>query len=194
MPPDKTAVLVQNYERALASDETEAALESLQRVSQLSMHLDKAAFVRIWKRFSNHPSSAIIGELCYLMGRRGESDSVSFLLDHLNVSDEYVCTQASEALFRVTEQMGKHVKEDLLVEEKAYLSMEERLIAKYPGQFAGFYKGKLVAVKPDRLELMRAVEKEIGHARYYIRMISRGLPVIRLPETRSPRIRGRERN
>lgn len=174
----------EGYERLFHEKETEIKLKNLQQIAQISQLLDKNKLGKIISYLAENPSPAIRGELCYLLGRWGKPDVIPALLDFLKDQEEYVRSEAAKALLRLREIIDKQVQKELLLEEKAYLEMQEELLDKYTGQFAGFYKGKLIAVRPDKHELMRAVEKEIGQVRYYIRNISKEVPRVRLPKPR----------
>lgn len=167
-----------------SSTREEERLCSVQMLAQLSPLLDRTKLKELIERIGNDPIPAIRGELCYLLGRWGKPDVIPRLLDYLTDSDKYVRRQATQALSRLRKSIDEQVKEQMSKEEQAYKAMEEDLLEKHPGQFAAFYREKLIAVRSDKVELMHAVEREIGRVRYYIRRISKELPKVRLPKSR----------
>jgi len=80
------------------------------------------------------------------------------------------------------ENYAAEVLKELEENEAAYKRNKVELEAKYPGQFAVFCKGKLVAVGPNRKEaLLQALRSNPG-ARPYVRKIGEEIPEI--PEGR----------
>jgi len=76
------------------------------------------------------------------------------------------------------------VMSDFVRERDAYLRMERELLDKYPEQFVGIYKGELVAVNPDKMELMVEIRKTKGNIRAFIRKVAEEQPQIKLPTSR----------
>ncbi|MDY7031360.1 MAG: HEAT repeat domain-containing protein [Thermodesulfobacteriota bacterium] len=106
------------------------------------------------------------------------------LLHLLKSEDENVRSQAADTLSQIKGIIDKRDEEELILQENAYLAMEETLIKKYPGQFAGFFGGELIEVRQNEDELMHAVVEKVGNVRYYIRRISRDLPKVSPPKPR----------
>lgn len=162
----------------------EAILRNLQTVVQLNPLINEPKLKEIIKIYSNNPSAPIRGELCYLLGRLDFTDAIPKLINFLSDPNEYVRSQAFEALSNLRKKMEQQVEEEMRREEEAYLAMEDELLKKHPSHYAGFYKGELISVKPNKAELMGEVEKKIGKVRYYIRRISKEIPKVRLPKPR----------
>ncbi len=62
--------------------------------------------------------------------------------------------------------------------------MKQNLLEKYPGQYAGIYEGELIAVNPDKMELITEIRREMGNVRVLIQKIVADEPRIRLPVSR----------
>ena len=177
-------LIANEFSTLFKQTKTELKLKKLQRRAQRTRWIDDIKVQEIISRFSNDRSPAIRGELCYLLGRWGKRKALPILLGFLKDDNEYVRSQASEALSRLREIMDKQEETELLAEEHAFQKIKHRLLEEYAGQFAGFYKGELIAIRPNKLELMQAVEDKIGHVRYYIRRISEELTKVNMPRPR----------
>ncbi|MFQ5868234.1 MAG: hypothetical protein ACE5IT_09635 [bacterium] len=73
---------------------------------------------------------------------------------------------------------------DFKREKEAYLAMKEELLKKYPGQFAAFYQGQLLAVDNDKSGLIKRVRKEHGNIPAFIQKIVEKEVTVRLPRNR----------
>ena len=86
-----------------------------------------------------------------------------------------------EAITRLAPQPDEYARQ--VLEEgrrnlEAYEREEPELIKKYSGQFAVFCDGELVAVGPDRREVLRKAIQARPEARPYVRQVGEKIPTI----------------
>jgi hypothetical protein len=70
----------------------------------------------------------------------------------------------------------KHLHQDFLADEQAYLQMRDSLLAQYPGQWVAVQGGKVIAAGPGLMDVMEQASSFGGHP--YIALVGAEDPVV----------------
>lgn len=111
-----------------------------------------------------------------------EGKSIDEILALLSSPNEETRLHAKMTLEQIHSDWNDKANAEAMKGEEAYLSDKEKLLETYNGQYAGYYQGKLILIRPSIEKLTRDVYDQIGKVRFYIRQVTTELPRLRIPK------------
>lgn len=179
----------------------------LQHIAQKAKCISEKELDNLTRNMLLSGDNRLRGEMCYALGLSGKVKFESKLHSMLTDPNPWVRNQASDALERLPfgereKTMFEPLKKEEIIQKmfnqsnlqtndysdtilnefeknrKAYEKKEKSLLEKYRGKYVALCNGKLVAVGPNRKQVIEeAIEKE-PTSRPYIRKVGQKIPSI----------------